>query len=112
MKYNSLLPISKIEADKILKTTNDEKSICELIFRIVYHIDDLNWLEEKIFIISQINNININKCIITSISDIVRIHWELPKKLKKLLNSYEKDSKIKDYLSDYLDDIKYLLKSK
>lgn len=109
MKYNPLLPISKIEAEEILKNTDDNKSLCELIFRIVYYIDDIKWLENKILKISELQSIDIKKTIITSISDIVRIHWFLPNKLEKLLNTYHKDSSISDYLDEYLEDIKYII---
>jgi hypothetical protein len=92
MRYKRLEPISKNEVENILKEQTNEYILAETLFRMVYHIDDSDFVEKHILIFA--NKKLFEDRIIISISDFVRIHNFLPESLKKLLVNYKKEKNL------------------
>lgn len=107
MQYKSLATISKIEAKALLNNSNTE-IISETLFRIVYYIDDYEWVKKCIYDLK--NNSELSKTIIVCIWDIARIHKIYDKDFIKLLSNYKKNPELKDFVNQTISDIKIFTK--
>ena len=110
MEYKQLEPITKDQVEESLSTSDDNFILAETLFRMVYSIDDIDFVEKNIINISKIDSLH--KQVITSISDFVSINRCLTETLKKLLKNFKNDSSLTTYVKEIEDDIKNFLKIK
>jgi hypothetical protein len=105
MEYQEVLPISREDAESLLKGENP-LLICEVLLRLTYHDPDLFWVQDKCIVFLEYPDIRVKELAVTCLGHLARIHAQIGNpKVIPILSNLLKDSEIKGRVEDVLDDI-------
>jgi hypothetical protein len=76
MKYHEILPISKEDAEILLKCNNPE-FICDALLRLTYHDSDFIWVQDKCIEFLEYPNIMVKEIAIVCLGHLARIHGQI-----------------------------------